>query len=132
MKVPTILVSSVVLFFLAACQATQEVTFTGKDNGREITIQRDSVIVISLDSNLTTGYSWVITSIDANIIRQIGEATFQHASPGSNKLLGAGGVETFRFQVIHSGRSTLRLEYQRAWEDSATPADAFILTINVP
>ena len=81
-------------------------------------------VVISLDSNPTTGYSWV-PAYNEDLLILVDE-DFQQEDNG---LIGAGGVQTFRFKALKAGQSTITMSYQRPWETSAIEAKDFNIEV---
>jgi len=99
------------------------------DNGKQITIQPGNVMTVALVSNPTTGYSWQVMRIDEAILLQKGDPEYKQ-SPGTEGLVGSGGVETFQFEAIGSGETTLTLGYMRVWE-SVPPIETFTIQVIV-
>lgn len=74
---------------------------------------------IPLEANHTTGYSWRLAqSPDSAILKQLGEK-YEEDSSGR---VGAGGVETWTFQAMSRGSTTLVFEYVRPFEKGVPPA----------
>ena len=106
---------------------SNEVMMGTVDNGGRADLAEGEVLVITLESNPTTGYSWQIAAGGGSVLQQIGEAEF---SPQSD-LMGAPGVETFRFEAASSGQAELSLLYQRPWEKDVEPLQTFSLQVFV-
>jgi inhibitor of cysteine peptidase len=92
----------------------------------EINAGTEFDIVISLESNPTTGYSWVpvynqdeLTLVDENY----------QQDDDSKGLIGAGGTQTFRFKALKTGQATLTMAYQRAWESGALETKVFNVVV---
>jgi len=119
-------------FLLAATLSgcgSQEVSLGADDNGGQVTLEQGQTLAISLESNPTTGYGWQVLEMDAAVLQQSGETEYKQ-SPGSEGLVGAGGVETLRFEALAAGQMTLMLGYMRAWE-SVPPLETFTLQVTV-
>ena len=83
------------------------------------TNQNDEQIIINLDSNPSTGYSWVLKQsgdAEAIVVDQIYTQTDR-----SIHMTGAPGKDTFIIQPIKSGKLTLVFEYLRPWEEGIAP-----------
>ena len=115
--------------FAAGCGRTSEVRLDMADNGGQIEVEVDQILVISLESNPTTGFGWQILEIEDPILQSMGEAEFQPSE--SNEVVGAGGTETFRFKAIRTGQTKLTLVYRRPWEDDVAPLETFLLNVIV-
>ena len=86
---------------------------TAADDGSEIELKKGQLLVITLEANPTTGYTWgVAEPLDEQVIRQVGEIEFVPESD----LIGAGGVQIIRFEGVGAGRATIKLVYHRPWE----------------
>jgi inhibitor of cysteine peptidase len=83
-------------------------------------------LTISLPANPSTGYSWVVSSINPALLAQIGDPEFSAESG----LVGAGGTMTFHFEGASVGQGSLQLEYLRSWEDAA-PLETYTVTVNI-
>jgi inhibitor of cysteine peptidase len=112
----------------AACDgdAGAAVEATAEDAGRTIALEPSQELVVTLDSNVTTGFRWVLaTEPDARVLEVVGST---YVEPDST-MLGAGGQEVWTFRAVEEGRTTLGLRYERSsGEASGAP---FELTIDV-
>ena len=106
----------------------EQVNLTASDNGRKITLFAGQELVIQLDGNPSTGYTWEAKDLDASIFQQVGEPVF--ASSNSN-LVGSGGILTLTFRVLKSGTAALTLVYHRPWETKVAPVNTFSITAMV-
>ena len=107
-----------------------EIQLDRDDDGRWVELHEGQQLTLSLDSNPTTGYRWEIVDGGPAILDQVGEAEFRSGDSDTN-LVGAGGVEVFRFKAKDSGQGVLKLGYRRPWED-AEPLETFNVQILVP
>ena len=118
------------LLALTGCASAKEVT-TGMDaDGTQVDLKEGQMLVISLESNPSTGFGWHVAEIDEAIIQQAGETEFIQEE-SDEQLVGTGGMEVLRFEATGSGTTTLTLAYARIWED-VVPEKTFTITIVVP
>ncbi len=96
------------------------------DPGSEIEVRAGKEFVIDLESNPTTGYTWQETH-DSTAIKLI-EKNYEQ-SETETPVMGAGGVETFRFQALKSGATKIEFVYQRAWEAEPINEKTFSVTV---
>jgi predicted secreted protein len=82
-------------------------------NGQTVTVVGDQVLVVDLEGNPTTGYSWAVLAVDGSILRQVGETEFEPYYP---ERIGSPGRQTLRFRATGEGTTTLSLAYRRSWE----------------
>jgi predicted secreted protein len=86
-------------------------------------------LVIELDGNRTTGYSWTYTMEPDNIAREV-SSEYKDAS-GTADRVGAGGVFQFAFEGIKQGAAELRFSYARPWESGIEPVKTTVYTLTV-
>jgi inhibitor of cysteine peptidase len=119
---------SLLLAALTACGAADEVNLDANDNGDQVELKSDQTLVISLEGNPTTGYTWEVAEVDEGVLRQVGEMEFETQDTGD---VGVGGVQILRFEAVNSGQTDLELVYHRSWEDEE-PLKTFSVQVTVP
>ena len=82
---------------------------------------------LSFPSNPTTGYAWQVVEINPDVLRQLSE---EYVQPTSD-LLGASGVQVFRFEAVASGETLLKLAYFRSFEPDVPPEQTYQVKIVV-
>lgn len=117
-----------VMALFSGCGA-KGANLTKADNGKQITVKSGDVITLTLNSNPTTGYSWQVMEIDNAVLVQQGDPEYKQAS-GTEGLVGAGGMETFRFETVGAGETMLELGYMRPWE-SVQPLETYSIQVIV-
>ena len=106
----------------------QEVKASIGDDGHEMQLKRGQTLVVTLEGNPTTGYSWEVAEpLDEQVLRQAGEPEFKAESD----LVGAGGVQILRFEAVNAGRTTLKLAYRRSWEEGVEPLETYSIQVVV-
>ena len=102
---------------------------TYTDSGQAISIGVNQEFVIALDSNPTTDYSWQ-ESYDETILELV-EKTYKPGEEAEQGVVGAGGIEYFRFKTLKTGETEITLVYKRLWEEP-TPEDITeVFTVNI-
>jgi inhibitor of cysteine peptidase len=100
-------------------------------SGKTIEISAGNSLTVTLDSNPSTGFSWVLKGIgNESVLEQAGHE-FKAAPASDPPLLGAGGKEIWTFKALNKGSSTISMEYVRSWEQNVEPQDTFALTVVV-
>lgn len=97
------------------------VTKTYDDPGQVVNIGVNQQFVIALGSNPTTGYSWQ-ESHDQTMLELVEIDYKEQAEEG---VVGAGGVEYFRFKAVKAGQTEVTLVYQRPWEEEVLEQKVF-------
>ena len=115
--------------FLSGCNSSNEVKLDIGDDGSQVEVKKGQVLVISLESNPTTGYAWEVMKINETMLVQVGEAEFTSSQSGD--VVGAGGVEVLRFKTVGVGTTYLELGYRRFWEEDVAPLVIYSLSIVV-
>ncbi len=123
----TIVFFGMLLAALSACGATNEVKLDAGDDGSQVELDAGQTLVVSLEGNPTTGYTWEAAELDEQVLRQAGETEFKPESDA----IGAGGVQTLRFETVNTGQTTLKLVYHRPWEEDVEPAETFSVQVVV-
>jgi inhibitor of cysteine peptidase len=101
------------------------------DASSQVELEEGQILVVTLESNPTTGYRWEQVENQESILEQMGEAEFKLSETGEPPLVGAGGWEIFRFKAISAGQMTLQLVYHRSWEEGVEPLKTFSLKVVV-
>jgi inhibitor of cysteine peptidase len=125
MKRAWLLVAVLILVLVAGCTVVE----TYDDEGQEIDIDVGKEFVIALGSNPTTGYSWQADFDEAMLELVSGEPTYE-ADETDEPVMGAGGVEYFRFLALEVGETEITLTYERPWEDG-DPVETKVFTVTI-
>jgi len=116
----------IVAVLMVSGPVPREVHLTAADNGSEIELEKGDVLVITLEANPTTGYTWdVVKPLDEQVMRQVGKIEFKPESD----LIGAGGVQVIQFKIVNAGRVALKLVYHRPWETDVEPPKSFAVQV---
>ncbi|MDR1636376.1 MAG: protease inhibitor I42 family protein [Treponema sp.] len=91
---------------------------------------RERRIVIELEGNRTTGYSWTYVMEHEGIVREVSAEYREDA--GSENRAGRGGVFVFTFESLKPGTVELRFGYARPWEKGVEPerTESYLLTVD--
>jgi inhibitor of cysteine peptidase len=117
----------VVMVAISGCSSQTALALEAEDAGRQIELQKGNTLTINLESNPTTGYTWEFVESEGAVVRQVGEAEFK----ADSDLLGAGGIQTLRFEAVLEGQMDLTLVYHRPWETGVEPSDTFTVQVTV-
>ncbi len=109
----------------------EEVNVDEDDDGSQVELEQGQILVVTLESNPTTGYGWEVAEIQESILEQMGEADFEPSDEGEPPMVGAGGWEIFSFEAISAGQTTLQLVYRRPWEEGVEPINTFSIEVVV-
>jgi predicted secreted protein len=101
------------------------------DDGGQVELEPGQILIVTLESNPTTGYRWEQVKDQESILEQIGEAEFKPSETGEPPLIGAGGWEILRFKAVSAGQMTLELVYHRSWEEGVDPLETFSIQVLV-
>ncbi len=111
----TVIIIIFSLLLLCSCRDTVELGFNAK--GSSIELEKGDKIIILLDSNPTTGYSWTPgKEIDTTVVSLVSSEYIQ--TEKEKELVCAGGSEVFTFEAKNSGQTQIILNYQRPWEET--------------
>jgi inhibitor of cysteine peptidase len=104
----------------------QRVTVTERENNSDLRLQVGDELIVRLEANPGSGYSWSVVGEEGGVLNLAGEPTFEKS--GERRL---GGVEqqVFTFRAQSAGMRMLRLEYRRPWEKQAPAAKTFSIHV---
>lgn len=121
-----ILAALAVMLLTAACTSTpSEMTVTEANNGQAVQVNSGQTLTVNLEANPSTGYSWEVSAINANILQQAGDPEFKSDST----LVGAAGKQLLHFKVLAKGEGKLELVYHRPWEKDKPPERTFSINV---
>lgn len=83
------LICGLFLLFFSSC-GNQTITITQTDNGKAIQVHAGDTLVIQLDENASTGYTWAVNKIDTTILL-LQSSTYT----ASGNLPGSAGTRVF-------------------------------------
>jgi inhibitor of cysteine peptidase len=95
-------------------------------NGHEVELFTDQILEIRLPENPTTGFRWSLVSSGGpacTLVRDYFEALGN--TPGRE------GSHHWRFKAAQSGEASIKLIYQRSWEQNGVPTRTFALHVRV-
>jgi inhibitor of cysteine peptidase len=108
-----------------------EVALGAKDSGGQVEVDVAQILVLTLESNPTTGFRWEVVEAKDSILRQSDEVEFEMVSEQDPPPPGTGGVEVFRFEAVEAGETQLKLVYHRPWEKGVEPLETFSIQVVV-
>ena len=118
-------VAMVAICLMAGC-ADEVKTYT--DSGQAISINANQEFAIALSSNPTTGYSWQ-ESHDETMLELV-EKTYKPGETAKQGVVGAGGVDHFRFRALKAGETKITMTYKRPWEKESLEKKVFTVNID--
>ena len=92
------------------------VQLTEGQSGETIGVRLGQEVVVTLESNPSTGFGWSHRATPDDVLALVGEPQYLADQP---VLPGSGGRHQFRFSTLRDGGVTLRFEYRRSWETVA-------------
>jgi inhibitor of cysteine peptidase len=120
------------LFAVAlSCTTLKDIHVDARDNGSWVYLKPGQVLVVTLESNPSTGYEWEVSAADTAVLQQMGKAEFLPSASTGKQIVGAGGMERFRFKALKVAESSLKLVYHRPWEKEPEPTNSFIIQVIV-
>jgi len=130
------LIAIIIVLILSACSHLQSVQVSPPeqlpiataDNGTKVNAFVGQELVITLEGNPSTGYTWETKDLDTTMFQQVGDATFTSSNPN---LVGAGGTQTLTIKALKAGTATLTLVYHRPWETGVAPANTFSVVLMI-
>jgi len=106
--------------------AAQSILVTEAENGTTITLARGDALIVSLQSNPSTGFSWHIAKNDIAMLKLSAPSDFHM---DVFWMPGTPGHESFKFDAISSGTETLELDYSHTQDKSGAHAKTFSVVV---
>jgi len=115
---------------MSACGSSNEVNLNAGDSGTQVGMEKGQTLVVTLDSNPSTGSRWERVASEDGTLQQVGEAKFRQG-PWARRMVGAGGKEILRFKAEKAGQTDLELVYHQPWEKGVKPTKTFAVQVVV-
>lgn len=117
---------------LAACSQTPERPENlalEKLSQCPVRLETGQTLTLTLPSNPSTGYRWLVQNPAAGILRSLGPEVYSH--PEDAGVVGSAGQSVWRFQAQAAGEGHLLLVYQQPWAPEVRPVQTFDCVISV-
>ena len=121
LTVVLLLVAALCLALVAGC-GTSTQTLEDAGDGTDVTLRTGDEIIVKLEAQMGTGYSWLVTDDAEGTLEQQGEPTTEKIDSGNTTAVGQAELQVFTFKAMKAGTGTLSLEYKRSWE-TTVPAE---------
>ena len=119
------ILSKILAFFLSILMTLFPSLFPKNNIDKDFVTDGKS-LVINLDSNPTTGYSWSFDISDETVIRFV-KSEYTETGTG----VGAGGRDSFRFIGLSEGTAEINFTYSQQWtEDPAANTAQFKIAVD--
>ena len=137
-KIPGIMIAGLLVacMLMAGCTSQPDTTavtpspaerfaFNETDDNKAVTLPAGSEIVISLDENPTTGYSWNVTS--SRGLSYVNDTFI----PPKTDLVGAGGVHEWQYRAAEKGSAEFSAIYMQPWMNVTGSETTFSMTFTI-
>jgi inhibitor of cysteine peptidase len=116
---------------LAGCGSSGgDVIVTEAEEGELVTLDAGQKLVVRLESNPSTGYSWEVVGVP-RVLEGPSAPTHEQNSEAEG-VVGAAGTDVFTFTASdRAGDGTLVLAYRRPWEKDVPAEQEFVLEVIV-
>lgn len=94
-----------------------------------ISLEKGQTLNLTLPSNPSTGYRWLVQNPAAGILRSLGPEVYSH--PEDAGVVGSAGQSVWRYQAQTAGEGHLLLVYQQPWAPEVRPVQTFDCAITV-
>ncbi|MGE8058686.1 protease inhibitor I42 family protein [Pseudomonas sp. NPDC089547] len=129
MTAPRLLVPlSFALLSACAQQPTQPVELDAESEC-PTRLQVGQSLTLTLPSNPTTGYRWLVQNPATNVLQSLGPEVY--SAPEDAGIVGNSGISTWRYQARATGEGHLVLVYQQPWAPEVPPVQTFDCAIRV-
>lgn len=111
---------------LTGC-SSKELKIDESMNGQDVKAPVGDILVVTLQGNPTTGFTWEALDLDTAILSPEGELEFR----ADSEALGSPGMMTLKFKAAGAGSTTLKLIYHRPFEQGVAPEKTFEVNVTV-
>lgn len=117
------------LALLAGCAHESTTLLVQEQDRCPLELDKGQTLVLTLPSNPTTGFRWVVKDAAPGVLRSLGLEVYN--APEDAGLVGGAGESTWRFSAAQPGDGRLLLVYQRPWETDIAPEQTFDCPVHV-
>ncbi|UVK84157.1 protease inhibitor I42 family protein [Pseudomonas sichuanensis] len=129
MTLPRLLVPLSLALLTACAQQPQRNVELDAESECPTRLQVGQTMTLTLPSNPSTGYRWLLQNPAPEILRALGPEVY--STPEEAGIVGSGGTSTWRFQAKAAGEGHLILVYQQPWAPEVRPVQTFDCAIRV-
>jgi inhibitor of cysteine peptidase len=104
----------------------REVTVSNADDGRTVEIDQGDTIVVDLEENISTGYSWMLEDLPESVMQVVDDSRIA----ASGARLGAPGRRRITIAASGPGEATIKASLRRPWE-RGRPAQTYTIRVVV-
>ncbi len=122
--ITTVVLSVLIATIFLSCAAPQATVYT--DPTQTIFVKVNQEFTIGIPANATTGYQWT-EDHDASLLSLVNSE--YKASKQAKGLVGAGGMQYFKFKALKAGTARISLSYQRPAEGIIVDTRSFHVVI---
>ena len=101
------------------------VTLSEQDAGKTIYVRQGETLFVTLDGNITTGFTWEQASTENALVTLTGEPEYKAES----NLPGSPGKITLPFKAVNTGQQAFKLVYHQPFDKTAPPEKTFEVTL---
>ena len=114
-------------------ESGEQILVDASYTGQEVVMAVGDRLVVTLESNPTTGFKWELAEGTDQTVLELVESRYQ-PGPGASQtppVPGAGGEEVWTFQALKQGETAISLEYSQPWAGGLKADRTFNLTVEV-
>ncbi|UTL82214.1 protease inhibitor I42 family protein [Pseudomonas putida] len=129
MTVPRLLVPLSLVLLSACAQQPRQTVELDAESECPKHLQVGQPLTLTLPSNPSTGYRWLVQNPASNILRSLGPEVY--SAPEEAGIVGSAGMSTWRFEARAAGEGHLVLGYQQPWAPEVRPVQTFDCAVRV-
>jgi len=124
---PVVITLILAISLIASCGGSTIKAYSDPEDTIDSCIDKEFIVLIALESNPTTGYSWEAEYDTATL--ELVEETFELGEYANQSIVGAGGTELFRFKGLSKGETKITFNYKRSWETEILDTKVFTVEV---
>lgn len=113
LSIVVVVLAAALVYFIASNHRYSPESYVKDGENWTASVYNGGEMTLELDSNATTGYSWVITEKSKVFASDYNNYVADENTEG---LVGTGGKTVFHMQALKEGTDTMTLQYKQDWE----------------
>lgn len=113
MIIAAIVIVGAAVLAVGRIQSWQPRSYTVDGEGYSAQVVNGNELILDLDANPTTGYSWVITSVPEQFASDYDNYVQDEAE---EDMTGVGGTQEYHIVALNDGTGIMTLEYKQDWD----------------
>lgn len=118
------LLTAAIMMF--SCASTPKALISGNDDNKKLTLKKGDLFEVRLEAQLSTGYSWQVTSIKG--AEKKGGSKIETLD---GQTTGGKEIQVLQFTATEQGEGSIILHYIQPWKGKTDTDKKFTVLLNI-